>query len=912
MMQRCKKHCGFCKAKKEAISTESALLQGQPFGQDASKYVKTTNMVAAAKHVFKKVLAAKKLASAEHEAEKVEQAYFSKSPGTETTKASKTKSVLVGDTASCPACSYGKRCGPRYGNKVCGYSKYPFCSRYGWCGNGRSHKYAPYRRYSFSSLRAGCCKKKGRSKKKGRGRRSRGSLKREIAGHRATARHRQGTLAKGLSNAQLIAKGKAAYVKATKMVAVARQVYKKVLTSSSVAQQAGQALFKRMPRLASIKTGNLYIKCLTNPGHCNPKRAKTPTMSICFTELGCAKLKKAPPPASLVRTIRIEAKKLMKVWLLRHMKFEKASLPLASSVYPYRSKLSRDLYRREKHAAAKGAKYNKVALKIRLATPVAVSSKLVHVQFASSANSTRIKAFLARPRTRVPFDEIAKRVGPKRLGLAKVTKGLTRPIGKGSTRSQFRYAIAGNAIQRQYKRRLAAIANKKKHARQEKVLKKDMDRIEKRGKTMRRIPPEIRAKLKAKKNSSKELFSKIKASEARAKKAAKAEAKLRELKTKRELKSGKLKKVKVVKVVTKFALKLRITKAQFTKKQKKINAGMSKDLGVSAKAITSKLVAAGKKDEFLQATETTMTSLKKIAFVVTTIKKSTKKGAKKGAKKPTAAALLKKALAKVQSGKLKLAGVKIPKQVIKPSTKSKVSEKIVKVPINEQPVPTCAGKGQAPTGKPKVLKPSQVARALKMDKAIARNILRFKAYAIAAHDALRDKLLDSHSRMSAIGAFVYQFGSSSLSRKNVAGEYLGMEAQFLAFYCIGIGKYLMEQLARSMRLKGGLVIWGKKAGKNVIMLNFKRLGLTSSASFTSNWAVSQLDYTVQLTKDNKAAKQATTVQSFSAGGCKCLGVGKFSTCKKWFAYDKNRWCVVNRECKGAKKNPRLGFWRYCD
>merc|ERR1711865_1117136 len=221
--------------------------------------------------------------------------------------------------------------------------------------------------------------------------------------------------------------------------------------------------------------------------------------------------------------------------------------------------------------------------------------------------------------------------------------------------------------------------------------------------------------------------------------------------------------------------------------------------------------------------------------------------------------------------------------------KPKIKTIVKKVPLMDQPVKSCGGaKGQAPKKAPKPVKKAQVVNALKLDRALGVNILALKSYSLAAHDFLKAKLL-SDSKLSALGSFIYQYGSSKMDKSNAPGEYLALEAQYREFFCGGIGKYLVKQLNDAMRKKGGVLQFGKAKGKNVVMLNFKRVGLSSSAHFLKQWAVSSLVYNKYITQTVANSKSLTNV-------------GKFSTCKKWFAYDKAEWCIVNDGCKGAYKN----------
>lgn len=667
-----------------------------------------------------------------------------------------------------------------------------------------------------------------------------------------------------------------------------------------------------MPRLASLTTGRLYIKCLTNPSKCDPKKAKTPSMTMCFTEIGCIRLKKAPPTASLLRQIRKEAKKKMVSWLVRYLKFTTVKLPLVQAATPYVQSMKKNVAK--KLLAQAKDKAERARLKEKIMMPLKITTKKMSVEYVTAFRKSNITAFLKTPFQHAPFDEIAKHTTPKRLKLSKIAKGMTRRTDPKAGHA-IRQAVAGPSIERSTKAKMSAEAHTKSSRENEKSAKAEMKRDAAQEKVMKKkgfkhISHELLIKGKMHRKRSAELMKKVVAAKKVGDEKRAKLKKVKEMKLKADIKSGKKKVVKVVEVKTEFALTIPISKKDFAKKQKGIEADMAKNLKVHKKDVKSVLVTAKKNlaSSLLEVKGGKGNTVKFEVIERRTIDplKPTPPQAKKKVMKLT------DRLKKVQSGKVKLGGVKLPKQKIKPKVHKPRTRTIVKkVPLQDQPVKDCVGKGQAPKTNPKPVRKSQVARALKVDKALGKNILALKAYSLAAHDFLADKLLDQQSKLSALGAFIYQFGSSAMVKSNTAGEYLALEAQFREFYCIGIGKYLMKQLNDAMRKKSGVLMFGKAKGKNVVMLNFKRIGLASGANFIKQWAVSSLQFNKYSTQTLADSKSLSNSEKFRKDGCKCMDVGKWSTCKKWFAYDKAAWCIVNDGCKGAFKNPRLGFWKYC-
>jgi len=136
---------------------------------------------------------------------------------------------------------------------------------------------------------------------------------------------------------------------------------------------------------------------------------------------------------------------------------------------------------------------------------------------------------------------------------------------------------------------------------------------------------------------------------------------------------------------------------------------------------------------------------------------------------------------------------------------------------------------------------------------------------------------------------------------------------------MGFGKYFIDRLIKAMRYKEGVLVTGTgPTGTPVVELNAKALGVLSldgKADFVSKWAVPEVEYKKEAkkvgSKNAVGAMQITEADKFKASGCFCLGIAKFGECAKWFKYDARPWCIVNKGCKGAVKNPRFGWWKYC-
>jgi len=240
----------------------------------------------------------------------------------------------------------------------------------------------------------------------------------------------------------------------------------------------------------------------------------------------------------------------------------------------------------------------------------------------------------------------------------------------------------------------------------------------------------------------------------------------------------------------------------------------------------------------------------------------------------------------------------------------------------------CGKQGTMPAGAPPTVNHKAVLRVSKANPAILKNVIALKAYAVAAHKSI---VFRHKSKISAVASLVHRFGAPAPAKGrkafNVLTEYLGMEAQYTKFYCSGLAKYLVRKFARSMRRRGGVLTWSKSdGGKAVVTLNLDALGLANAARMKA-WSVTQAAFNQmpsQLVASGKphtmvgtatSTKVGTAVStkatSFAADGCHCIKASKhFGACKKHFSYDKTPWCIVNTECKRAKKS-RVGSWASC-
>jgi hypothetical protein len=89
-------------------------------------------------------------------------------------------------------------------------------------------------------------------------------------------------------------------------------------------------LLQDLPKLKSIDVSPVYIECLYNPSSCNEKLINEPTVSVCFTKVGCAT--GTPTTVStFAKWLRQKAVKLMVKWMKSALKFEKHTfkLPMA-------------------------------------------------------------------------------------------------------------------------------------------------------------------------------------------------------------------------------------------------------------------------------------------------------------------------------------------------------------------------------------------------------------------------------------------------------------------------------------------------------------------------------------------------------------------------------------------------------
>jgi len=195
-------------------------------------------------------------------------------------------------------------------------------------------------------------------------------------------------------------------------------------------------------------------------------------------------------------------------------------------------------------------------------------------------------------------------------------------------------------------------------------------------------------------------------------------------------------------------------------------------------------------------------------------------------------------------------------------------------------------------------------------------VVALKAYSVIARQTIRAQLTKG-SKMSAIGHFVEAFGARKVKKKDAVAEYLAVERHFKAFYCFGLGKYFMKALHRGMRSNTGVLMFGTVKSRKVVFLNGHTLGLMAKdAAFLRNWSVAKGKYdkvfVSAIKKQQPARKAEKTSKRFANAGCKCAnGAKKYSTCSKWFSYDKAAWCVVHPGCKLAIQSPKLGRWAFC-
>jgi hypothetical protein len=88
-------------------------------------------------------------------------------------------------------------------------------------------------------------------------------------------------------------------------------------------KKAVQLLKKRHPRLSHIEIEPLYLQCVYHPSKCDEKKLLSPKIKVCFTELGCSKLKHLPGMLGFLDFMQEEAAALMAAWLSKVMHWRK-------------------------------------------------------------------------------------------------------------------------------------------------------------------------------------------------------------------------------------------------------------------------------------------------------------------------------------------------------------------------------------------------------------------------------------------------------------------------------------------------------------------------------------------------------------------------------------------------------------
>merc|ERR1712070_1333001 len=326
-------------------------------------------------------------------------------------------------------------------------------------------------------------------------------------------------------------------------------------------------------------------------------------------------------------------------------------------------------------------------------------------------------------------------------------------------------------------------------------------------------------------------------------------------------------------------------------------------IGVKAKRMASAVVSEAKKlakrkEQNAIIKGTRLSKAKKIS-------KTGIKYAKKAAKKIVVTAKAKAAKVLKKAGVSKTKAAKVLKKV---ATKAKAQSKTGKK-NRPYPLPNC---GPKPDKFPKPIPSTAVGTEFARERYLAKNILKIKAFSLAAHSILRKRLLDQKSKLFSLGQLVYTLGNKAYSKKNAAGEYLAIEAQFKRFYCFGLGKYFVAHFMKAMRSRSGVLRWAQYNGRNVVLIDFKKVGFTQGATFLKTWAVTQSAFNKMFTIETGKAKPLDISRKFAKSGCKCVGASsKWGTCKKYFAYDAKAWCVVQKGCASKIHNQNIGDWAYC-
>merc|ERR1712226_1840918 len=85
---------------------------------------------------------------------------------------------------------------------------------------------------------------------------------------------------------------------------------------------AAEVLQKRIPRLLTVSLDSIDLGCMYGPKKCNPDDVKSPSIKVCFTEVGC-ETRKFPGMMEMLSALETAARNRMVLWLGKVLKFEK-------------------------------------------------------------------------------------------------------------------------------------------------------------------------------------------------------------------------------------------------------------------------------------------------------------------------------------------------------------------------------------------------------------------------------------------------------------------------------------------------------------------------------------------------------------------------------------------------------------
>jgi len=148
---------------------------------------------------------------------------------------------------------------------------------------------------------------------------------------------------------------------------------------------------------------------------------------------------------------------------------------------------------------------------------------------------------------------------------------------------------------------------------------------------------------------------------------------------------------------------------------------------------------------------------------------------------------------------------------------------------------------------------------------------------------------------------------------------------------------VMSRLAKSMRLKNGVLKSGVHKGKKYVSINLKTAGIkTAPDQKIGIWSLPKKVFVKNDAREFKLIPalggggrggRGGRVRKFvfptpkPAGGnkasCACQAVtfghwkGRFGTCKKYYKYDPSAWCAVGPGCASAIKSVNMGQWSTC-